>query len=89
MRVQEQRGELQREVSACRIARDDDVGRERAFIQQVLDGSSRLAELCRKGIFGCEGYCQTINASSLTSYMAKQRTVVEKGDPDRTLTLLL
>ena len=54
VRVEELRSKLQDEVAACRVACDDDVGRGQAFVQQVLDGCNRLAQLSRERVLGCE-----------------------------------
>jgi hypothetical protein len=54
-----------------------------------MDGSSRLAQLGQEGEFGCESYFKTMNEKSPTSCLQIERTVVEKGDPDGTLELLL
>jgi len=83
--VQEQGSKLQHKVATRRVARDDDVRRGRGFVQQVMDGSSRLAQLSREGVFGCEGYFKTMNEKSPMSCLEIERTVVEKGDPDGTL----
>jgi len=64
VKVQKPGGELQRGIAAYQVAHDDDVGWGRAFIQQVLDGSTRLAKQGREELFRCEGYGQVrdINA---------------------------
>jgi hypothetical protein len=50
VRVQELGSELQREIAACRVAHDDDVGRGQAPVQQMLDGGKCLAQLLREGV---------------------------------------
>ena len=69
--MQEQGSKLQRKVATCRIARDGDVGRGRAFSQQVMDGGSRLAQLGGEGAFGREGYFRTMNEKSPMSHLGK------------------
>ena len=44
--------ELEREVSARRVARNNDVGQGHALVQQVLDSCSCLAQLSGKGYSG-------------------------------------
>jgi len=71
--MQEQGRELECEVSARRVARDDDVGWGHALFQQVLDSGSRLAQLGREGIFRYECYGQTINGRVI-NFMLVRRT---------------
>jgi hypothetical protein len=70
--MQEYGRELEREVSACRVPRDNDVGWRHAFVQQVLDSGNRLAQLGREGIFRYEGYGRTINERFVIKYHASQ-----------------
>ena len=63
--------------------------RGRAFVQQVLDGGSRLAQLGREGVFGCEGYLARSTGSRQCHGWERERTVVKKGDPDGTIVLFL
>ena len=59
--MQEHGRELEREVSACRVTCDNDVGWRQAFVQQVLNSGSRLAQLGREGILRYKGYGRIIN----------------------------
>lgn len=64
MRMQELGGDLEREIAACRVAPDDDVGWGQAQVQEVLDGGYCLAQLLREGLFWCES-CVTDQQQNL------------------------
>ena len=70
--MQECGRELEREVSACRVARNNDVGWRHAFVQQVLESGNRLAQLGREGIFRYESYGRTINRRFIINFHACQ-----------------
>ncbi len=79
---------MQREISACRIARDDDVRRGHAFVKQILYGGNGLAQLFREGVFWCES-CTDGQQEMLALRITRRPTVVEHGNPDGTLVFLM
>ena len=87
--MQEYGRELEREVSARRVARNNDVGCGHALVQQVLDSSSRLAQLGWKGVLGARAMSEWSMGGSSTSRLSGERTVVEKGESEGTIAILL
>jgi hypothetical protein len=56
MWVQQLRYDLQCEVTACRVAGEDELGRGRAGVEEVLDGCEGLAQLFWEGVFRYESW---------------------------------
>ncbi len=56
MWVQQLRDDLEGEVAACRVACEDELGRGRTGVEQVLDGREGLADLFWEGVFKYESW---------------------------------
>ena len=54
--VQQLRDDLQSEVAACRVDREDELRWLRASVEEVLDGREGLAQLFWEGVFGYESW---------------------------------